>query len=58
MQTDSLNEEEGGGKDLNRGRGRETQTSFVQSMTAGWTRKQMKLTHGKGIIAEISRMSL
>ena len=44
----------GKGKYLNRGRGRENQTSFVQSMMVGWTRKQMKLTHGNGIIVEIS----
>ena len=42
MRTNSLNGEGVEEKYLNRGRGRETQNSFVQSMMAGWTRKQMK----------------
>ena len=33
-----------------------TQTSFVQSMKIGKIRKQMKLTHGKGIVAVILGM--
>ena len=32
--------------------------SFVQSMMAVWTRQQMKLTHGNGIIPEIPGISL
>ena len=58
MRTESLNGEGEEGKYLNRGRGRETQTSFFQSMTVGWTRQQMKLTHENGIIALILGMSL
>ena len=47
----------GEGEELNKGREPwGNQTSFVQCMMAGWTRQQMKLDHGKGVISVILGM--